>query len=481
MRDYEYLELDGVALSELLAKGETSSDALLTCAISIAKHVNPALNAICYPDYEASMALARNGSRGGVFRGIPFLLKDSGLASARLDSKLGSSLFDSIKYAADSTLVARFEDAGLIPFARTTVPELCMAPTTEATQNGGPTRNPHDFSRSAGGSSGGAAAAVAAGIVPVAHGSDGAGSIRIPASCCGVFGLKPSRGRVPMGPYRGEGWAGLAVDGVISRTVRDTAAVLDAVSGFEPGAPYCAPPLSRPLTDVVNKPFDRPLRIAVWKEPLNGIALAPECAAAVDATAQLLRDLGHEVEYLPAPSGLDYESFVADHIRVLAANIVLSVDARLNMLGRRLRDGDLEPAILDGYELGKSVPASQYAAAVARFHSLGRLLDVPFERFDIVLTSTLAQLPAELGTLTMNGTFTVLREKVSRYSTYLAILNASGQPAASVPTYWTEHGLPVGSQLIGRYGREDLIVQLASQLESTGSWQPARRRPQFNA
>ncbi|RAR48260.1 amidase [Paraburkholderia unamae] len=481
MRDYEYLELDGVALSELLATGETSSEALLACAISIARQTNPALNAICYPDYEASMQLARDWRPSGAFRGIPFLLKDSGLASARLNSKLGSSLFDSIQYSADSTLVARFADAGLISFARTTVPELCMAPTTEATQNGGPTRNPHDHSRSAGGSSGGAAAAVATGIVPVAHGSDGAGSIRIPSSCCGVFGLKPSRGRVPMGPYRGEGWAGLAADGVISRTVRDTAAALDAVSGFEPGAPYCAPPLSRPLIDAVHRPFDRPLRIAVWKEPLDGIALAPECAAAVDATAQLLRDLGHEVEYRPPPAGLDYEDFVADHIRVLAANIVLSVDARLNVLGRKLRDGDLEPAILDGYELGKSISASQYAAAVTRFHSLGRLLDEPFEHYDIVLTSTLAQLPARLGSLSMNDSFTSFRAKVGRYSTYLAILNASGQPAASVPTYWTENGLPVGSQLVGRFGREDLIVQLASQLESTGTWQPARRRPQFNA
>ncbi|RKP57815.1 amidase [Pararobbsia silviterrae] len=480
MHEEDYTEHDGIALSERIRNGDVTAAELLECAIGLAERLNPQLNAICYPEFDATREVAAAWASKGVFHGIPFLLKDSGLASSRFESKLGSSLFDSTRYAANATLVSRFEAAGLIPFARTTVPELCMAPTTEALRNGGPTRNPYDASRSAGGSSGGAAASVATGIVPIAHGSDGAGSIRIPASCCGVFGLKPSRGRVPMGPYRGEGWGGLAVDGVITRTVRDTARALDSVSGFEPGAPYTAPALERPLMAAVGRAFDKPLRICVWKAPLNAIPLAPECAAAVDRTARLLSELGHHVEYQPAPADLEYDAFVADHIRVLSANIVLSVDARLKALGRTLANDDLEPAIRDGYAFGKTVSASQYAAAVARFHWIGRKLDAPFDTWDIVLTPTLNQLPATLGALAMTGTFQSFREKVAAYSTYLAIVNASGQPAASVPTYWTQDGLPVGTQIIARYGREDLLIQLASQLEATGTWQPSKRRPILN-
>ncbi|CAB3753087.1 amidase [Burkholderia sp. MSh2] len=477
MRENEYLELDGVALAERLRAGEASSGELMACAIQLARRINPAINAICHPAYESSQQLADEWRGRGPFQGIPFLLKDSGLAATKFESSIGSALFADSRYSEDATLVARFQAAGLIAFARTTVPEMCMAPTTEARHNGNATRNPYDSTRSAGGSSGGAAASVAAGIVPVAHGSDGGGSIRIPASCCGVFGLKPSRGRVPMGPSRGEGWGGLATDGVISRTVRDTATALDAVSHSEPGAPYAAPPVKGRLIDHVGKPFERPLRICVWKEPPDGIALAQECATAVDVTVQLLRDAGHFVEYGSASSELDYEGFIADHTRVLAASLVQSVDDRLKVLGRALRADDLEPAMHDAYELGKTITAQQYATAIRRFHMIGRVLDAPFERFDIVLTPTLAQLPATLGALVMEGSFAGFRRRVSRYSTYLAIVNASGQPAASVPTYWTEDGIPVGTQLIARYGREDLIVQLASQLESTGNWQPLRRRP----
>jgi amidase len=362
-------------LAGLLEQGEVRPSELMACAIRLASEKGAQLNAICCTEYERAYEYAKSWRSTGTFGGIPFLLKDSGLASTRLTSSVGSRLFRNTVHGLDSTLAQRFEQAGLIAFARSTVPELCVAPTTEATANDGPTVNPYDPGLSAGGSSGGAAAAVSSGIVPVAHASDGGGSIRIPASCCGIFGLKPSRGRVPMGPLRGEGWGGLATDGVLSRSVRDTAKSLDAIGGFEPGAPYASPPASESFSSYVGRCFERPLRIAIWEEPLGGIELATECAAGLEKAAQLCASLGHSVEYSSAPHDIEYERFVQAHTRVLAANIAVSVDARLAALDRDLFVNDLEPAIWDGYELGLTVSAKQYATDIARFHAMGRLMD----------------------------------------------------------------------------------------------------------
>jgi amidase len=476
MNEREYIQYDAVGLAGLLASGHVAPAELMECAIHLASSVGVAHNAICLPEYAAARMLARHWSLTGPFSGIPFLLKDSGLPSRRLKSNIGSNLFAGIEHDVDATLCQRFETAGLLPFARTTVPELCMAPTTEAKANGGATLNPYDHTRSAGGSSGGAAVAVATGIVPVAHASDGGGSIRIPAACCGVFGLKPSRGRVPMGPLRGEGWGGLATDGVLSRTVRDTATALDAVSGYESGAPY-ASPVGAPLAGFVLRPFDRPLRIKVWHDPLNGVELAPVCAGALEKATQLFASLGHVVEYASAPSELEYERFVQAHTRVLAANLALAVDGRLAAQKRSLTSEDLEEAMLDGYEVGQAITAKQYAAAIATFHSIGRTLDRCFGDCDLILTSTLTRPPARHGELTMRGGFVDFRESVAKYSTYLAIVNASGQPAANLPLHWTETGLPVGVQVIAPFGREDLLVQFASQVEASGVWQPSALRP----
>ncbi|SUV88172.1 amidase [Bordetella pertussis] len=260
----QYVQQDGLALSAQLRAGATDPQALMQCAITLARQRAELLNALCYPDYDAALARAAAWRPTGVFGGLPFLLKDSGLACDRLPSSIGLALCKDMRFAGNAMLVERFDAAGLLPFARTTVPALCMAPTTEALVNGGPARNPWAPQRSAGGSSGGAAIAVATGVVPLAHGSDGGGSIRIPASCCGVFGLKPSRGLVPLGPARGEAWGGMAGDGVLSRSVRDTAAALDAIAGMERGAPYAAPasPAGGYLA-ALDQPFERPLRIGV--------------------------------------------------------------------------------------------------------------------------------------------------------------------------------------------------------------------------
>lgn len=468
MQPSEYRQFDGLALSALLYGGQVSARELMACAIELARKRATELNALCYPRYEESIELAAQAALTGPFAAIPFLLKDSSLASKRFPYSLGSRFFGDLKSPFDATLVSRFSAAGLIPFARTTAPELCMAPTTEAIRNGGPTINPWDKTRSAGGSSGGAAVAVATGTVPIAHGSDGGGSIRIPAACCGVYGLKPSRGRLPMGPARGEGWGGLSVDGVLSRTVRDTAAVLDAVSGAEAGAPYAAPGAPASYLRLLDQPGARALRIGRWTEAW-GLPVAAECVRATEFAAQQLRAAGHEVIEVALPP-IDYWGFIEAHLQVLAASIAVAVNGVVQ--GRPASEWSslLEPAMFDGYQLGISLRAEQYARAITLFHSIGRSMARHMEQLDAVLTPTLTQLPARLGELTMNDEFRSFRRKVARYTTYLAIINASGQPAASVPIYWTDEGLPVGIQLIGHFGREDQLLQLSAQLEAAAPW-----------
>ncbi|MGL4558479.1 MAG: amidase family protein, partial [Afipia sp.] len=270
-------DLDGIDLAAMLYAGEVSPAELMRAALNAAAARNPDLNALRFVQAESAIAQAEQTRLRGTFGALPFLLKDSGLASTNLASSIGSRLFSNGPSAINATLTDRFTADGFLPFGRTTVPEFCMAPTTEAIANGGPTRNPYDLTRSSGGSSGGAAAAVAARIVPIAHGSDGGGSIRIPASCCGVYGLKPSRGLVPNGPQRGEGWGGLVADGVLSRSVRDSAAALDGIAGTELGQPYAAPMRPDSYRALLHVPFERPLRIARWTQAWEDIPIATQC------------------------------------------------------------------------------------------------------------------------------------------------------------------------------------------------------------
>ncbi|MDH4608817.1 amidase [Pseudomonas sp. BN102] len=470
MRPADYSRLDGLALASLLRKGETSAFELMTTAVQLARERAMPLNALCYPRFEEALEMARTAQLIGPFGGLPFLLKDSGLASRRLPSSMGSRMFRDTQFSFDSTLVERFEAAGFISFARTTVPELCMAPTTEAVANGGPTLNPWDPARSPGGSSGGSAVAVALGVVPIAHGSDGGGSIRIPASCCGVFGLKPSRGLLPMGPARGEGWGGLATDGVITRTVRDTAAVLDAIAGFDPGAPYAAPRTPESFLAGLGKPFDRPLRVAKWVSTWNDIPVDADCLAAVDLAERLLTRNGHEVIDVGPPE-IDFDRFVNSLINVIAANAVVSIETVAGDKASEQWRGLLEPAILGAYHYGKKIRASDYISAIACFHQISREMARYMRGFDLVLTPTLTQLPVKLGTLSMDDDFLAFRLKGARYTMFLAIINASGQPAANVPLYWNEQGIPAGVQLIGRFGDDDTVLRASAELERLSAWQ----------
>lgn len=475
MRTDEYERLDGLALADLLQRKQVSPADLMACALELAGARNPPLNALCQMRGDAAMEWARTAQPKGRFGALPFLLKDSGLASTFLPSSVGSRLFAGMTSAIDATLQGRFLADGFIPFGRTTVPEFCMAPTTEAVQNGGPTRNPWDLTRSSGGSSGGAAAAVAAGIVPIAHGSDGGGSIRIPASCCGVYGLKPSRGLVPYGPLRGEGWGGLAADGVLTRTVRDTAAALDGVAGMERGQPYAAPERPTSYLQRLDLPFDRPLRITVWTEAWDGIDIAPECQNAVAHASRLLTDLGHEVRPM-APPPLKYAAFIGAIIDVMCANVAMTVNGFLRQNPVPDLAAVLEPAILDAYHRGCRLGAEAYALAITRFHAIGRTMADYMADCDVILTPSLTQLPAPLGHLSMEGDFETFRRKAGRYTAFLAILNASGQPGASLPLHWTPKGLPVGVQLIGHFGAEDVLLRLSAQLESVAPWIGQYRR-----
>lgn len=473
MRTIEYEHLDGLSLAKLLRTGQVSPVELMECAISLAEDRGRAVNALCNRDYGLGRRLAAEAELKGTFGALPFLLKDSGLASVQLPSAIGSRLFAGLKAKADSTLNTRFAADGFLAFARTTVPEFCMAPTTEAVQNGGPTLNPWDRTRSCGGSSGGAAAAVALGIVPIAHGSDGGGSVRIPASCSGIFGLKPSRGLVPHGPARGEGWGGLAVDGVLSRTVRDTAAALDGIAGMELGQPYAAPARPGSFLEFIDGEFDRPLRVAKWTWAWDDIEVAPECLDAVAAAERHLAALGHEVSEAPLPR-LNYAAFVDAIIDVMAASVTTTVNAYLRIAGPKDLSSLLEPAILDAYRLGEAMRAETYALAINRFHSIARLMEMYLVDYDIILTPTLTQPPVKLGEMSMNDDFRSFRKKASRYTTFLAIINASGQPAASVPLHWTEGNLPVGVQLVGRFGAEAALLRLSAQLERIAPWRDRR-------
>jgi len=477
MRTSEYEEHDGLSLAGLLRSGQVSPLELMDCAITLAEDRGQAINALCNKDYDLGRRLAAQGGLEGTFGALPFLLKDSGLASTQLASDVGSRLFAGLKATVDSTLNTRFAADGFLSFARTTVPEFCMAPTTEAVQNGGPTLNPWDRTRSPGGSSGGAAAAVGSGIVPIAHGSDGGGSIRIPASCCGVFGLKPSRGLVPHGPGRGEGWGGLAVDGVLSRTVRDTAAALDGIAGMETGQPYAAPARPDSYLAFIKEEFHRPLRIAKWTQAWGDIEIASECRDAVAAADKHLTALGHEVIEAPLPQ-LKYDAFVDAIIDVMAASVAMTVNGYLRLAGPKDVPNLLEPAILDAYRLGEAMRAETYALAINRFHSVARLLETYLLDFDVILTPTLTQPPVKLGEMSMDDDFRSFRKKVGRYTTFLAIVNASGQPAASVPLHWTERDLPIGVQLVGRFGADATLLRLSAQLEGMAPWRD-RRPPQL--
>jgi amidase len=463
----EYRRHDAVGLAGLIASGETSASELLEIAIARADAVEPVVNALSQRHHDLARAAIRVGLPRGPFLGVPFLLKDVSVQLAGTETSNSSSLFAGSVAAADSTLVARYKAAGLVIFGKTNTPEMGLAASTETALHG-TTRNPWNLERSAGGSSGGAAAAVAAGIVPAAQGSDGGGSIRIPASCCGLFGLKPTRARTPLGPLVGESWGSMGVVHVLARSVRDSAALLDASHGAAPGDPYAAPPVTRPYAQEVGADPGR-LRVAMQLNPLSGSPVDAECIAAARAAANLLVSMGHFVEEaeLPGP----YEPLATAAWALVATGVTSALNRRASALGRPLREDDVEPVTWRAVRHAATLTALDHAEALLAIHQHGRRMAAFHERYDIVLSPTLGQVPVLLGPQRMsNPDLDAYTAALLRFTPFCNVFNMSGEPSMSVPLHWSAGGLPVGVMFSAAFGREDLLLRLAGRLEQARPW-----------
>ncbi len=469
IEDYE--DHDAVGLAALVARGETSADELLDAALARAEALNPRLNALVNLVPDVARRLIAGGLPDGPLKGVPFLLKDLGAEAVDFPAHNGSRLLANTRYAADSELYIRLKAAGLVTFGRTTAPEGGIGGVTEAAVYGGPTRNPWNLGHTPGGSSGGSGAAVAAGIVPAAHGSDGGGSVRIPASSCGLFGMKPTRARLPEGPFAGEGWAGMSSDGFLTRSVRDSAALLDAVAGPDLGAPYAAPPMAQSFTEALASP-PRRLRIAFALETLTGAPIHGDCRVAVEDAAILLEGLGHEVE--EAAPVADVAAMMRAWTLIVACGTALWVRANLAARGRALGPDDLEPVAQGACRLAQTVSGADYLAAVETIHAFGRQMAGFFTRYDALLTATLAEPPAKIGRFAhTNPDFLDYRlgpDGVFAYSPFTAVYNATGQPAASLPLFWNSAGLPVGVQIATAFGEDALLMALSGEIEQARPW-----------
>lgn len=465
-------EHDALGLARLVARKQVSAAELLELAIARTEALNPTYNFLARKHYDhARQAIAR-GLPEGPFTGVPWLIKDLGTYIAGEVTGQGSRYYKDAKANVTSELVRRHERAGLAIFGKTTTPEFGLTSTTESAATGA-TRNPWDPSRTSGGSSGGAAVAVAAGVVPAAHATDGGGSIRIPASCCGLFGLKPSRGRVPMGPLRTEGWGGMSVAHAITRSVRDSAALLDATHGVEPGSRYGAPTPERPfLEEVARNPGK--LRIALNVSAMSGTPVDPEVAAAVQAAARLCESLGHHVD--EAAPRLDAGKLGRASFAIVSSSLAADLQAHERATGIAPSLDVLEPVTLAYYNMGLKTSGADYARANNDLQEAAVAIGQFMERYDVLLTPTLASPPLPLGILglspvDMKDYFTA----VSAFTPFAGLMNYTGQPSMSVPLATSRDGLPIGVMFSGRYGEEALLLRLAGQLEQAAPW--AARRP----
>ncbi|MFJ5281147.1 amidase [Streptomyces parvulus] len=472
----EYVRHDAVGLAELVASGEVTPAELEALARRAEDEVGGRVNAVV-ETWPADVGPAG----GGPLAGVPFLIKDIGVAMAARRSELGSRLAAGNVARADSFLMRRFREAGLVTFGRTATPELAYSITTEPVLYG-PTRNPWDPERSAGGSSGGAGAAVAAGIVPLAHATDAAGSLRIPASCNGLFGLKPTRGRVSLGPDADETFSGLAVQGGLSRTVRDSAALLDRILGPEPGDPYAAPRPDRPYLEEVGREPGT-LRIGVLTHAWGGRRTAPPVADAVTRTVRLLESLGHRVEETPVDLGTDWEEFTSATAVLFTVNLAATVDAVAAAFGRPADRSTLEEATLAGLHYGRRVSGPRFVAALGIRNTVARSLAGYFAAHDVLLTPTLPEVPMRLGAYTEGGADldgAGWIDRLNDRSPFTTAFNVAGNPAMSVPLAADPGtGLPIGMQFAAGHGREDLLFRLAGQLERARPW--AGRTPAVRA
>jgi len=459
--------LDATAQADLVRRGEVTPKELTEAAIARIEAVNPRLNAVIRTRFDAARQEAEGDLPDGPFRGVPILFKDLGCMVAGEPTACGVGPLRELAWPVTSYLAEQFRAAGFIPLGRTNVPELGTTVTTEP-RSFPPARNPWDPGHSTGGSSGGSAAAVAAGLVAVAHANDGGGSIRIPASECGLVGLKPTRGRVSQGPLIGEAWAGGVIDGAVTRTVRDAAGVLDVVSKPMPGEPYYAPPLPRPLAREVGADPGR-LRIGVLDRPgAEGYLDDPECRAAVAGAARLLESLGHHIDQ-SAPAAM-FEHELPGHFNVIiAADVEATFRAFEMLLGRPISADEIEPRNVAHRQAGSQLDAVAYLGSRMWFGMWARRMAGWWDDHDLLLTPTLGAPPPELGWFTAAGPEQE-EARITSFIPYTAQFNMTGQPAITLPLHQTAAGLPVGVQLAAAYGREDILIRVASQLEQAAPW-----------
>ncbi|TNC50496.1 amidase [Rubellimicrobium rubrum] len=470
-----YDDHDATGLAELVEAGRASPDELLDEALTRVQSRNPAINAVVLVQEDRAREAIRKGLPRGPFQGVPFLLKDLGAEAVGFPSHSGSRLHADTVWPEDSALVARLRAAGLVIFGRTTSPEGGIGPATEAAVYRGPTRNPWNLDHTPGGSSGGAGAAVAAGIVPAAHGSDGGGSIRIPASNCGLFGFKATRARFPDGPYAGEGWGGMAIDGFLTRTVRDSAALMDACEGADAGAPYVAPPLVKGYMAAIARPPER-LRIGVCDTTFTGDPVDKDCAEAVHEAAKLLDALGHEIR--PYRPKADHDGMIRAWVDIVACGTALGI--RSALAGRPAEDW-IEPVSRGALAHAATLSGEDYLDAIGRIHAYGRQMAEAFEPIDILLSPVMAEPPARIGRFAHRSDdyvdYRLGPHGVWPYSPFCTAFNASGQPAASLPLHWTAGGLPVGVQLAAPFGKDETLIALCREVEMARPWFHRRSPP----
>ena len=465
----EYERFDATALAELVRKGEVHPSELVDAAIARIERWNPQINAVVTPLFEQAPAAAKESLPEGVFGGVPFLVKDLGaggsLGGVRMT--MGTAFMSRFVPDHDSELVKRLKRAGLIILGKTNTPELGILPTTEPRFLGA-CRNPWDLNRTTGGSSGGSAAAVAAGFAPLAHANDGGGSIRIPASCCGLFGLKPTRARNPLGPDFGDIFSGLVADHAVTRSVRDSAALLDATSGPDLGDPYWAPPPERPFLQEVGQNPGK-LRIAFTAKAAGGASIHADCTKAVHDAAALCASLGHEVEEaaLDLPEQMISQSFMV----LWSAGCASIIDGLSFVTGKAPNPEEFEPLTWTLYSIGKKHDASAYLLALTLLQRFSREVARFFLRYDLLLTPTLSEPPLPLGAFDTPPDNPLHGLRVAeKFVPFTPICNITGQPAMSVPLYWNAEGLPIGVHFVGRFGDEATLFRLAAQLEEACPW-----------
>ncbi|CAI8393690.1 MAG: amidase [Hyphomonadaceae bacterium] len=470
----DYANYDALGLAELVRTRQISAEEVLDAALVRAEKAQPELNCFAnmFPDIARSQI--KDGLRAGPFMGVPYPTKDLAVQIKGAPLTNGSRAWKDNVSDVNSVITERFKTAGMTLFGTTTSPEFGLTTSTESMLFG-QTGNPWDKTRTSGGSSGGASAAVAAGVVPIAQASDGGGSIRIPAACTGLFGMKPSRGRTPMGPTTTEGWNGQSCTHAVSRTVRDNAALLDATHGKESGSRYDAPAPDGSFLSALDRD-PKPLRIAVWNEAPNGTTADADAQAGIDTTRRLLESLGHEIE--DASPALDGEALSKGLVMTISAAMAMNFEARAEILGRPLGNDDLEPVTQNMYNLGKTVPMLELMranqAAIQAAMVFEAFLDAG--RYDFILAPTLSRKPDKLGILSLNPVdFDAYGEAVSSFAPWCSVFNQMGAPAMSVPLHWTDDQLPIGMMFGGRCGAERALFQLAGQLERAAPW--ANKRP----